>query len=121
MFTYKLYDIIKVRNRTAVESVEKVITKGLDILTICEHMQVQYINFCKRFLIFQIFEKLENIKVFISYIFILGPESKKFECKVCGKKFIQIGTIKRHCETHDIPPEGIDSMIIRNDHLSIVS
>ena len=40
MFTYKLYDIIKVRNRTAVESVEKVITKGLDILTICEHMQV---------------------------------------------------------------------------------
>ena len=45
---------------------------------------------------------------------------KRYKCKICEKQFIQIGTIKRHCETHDIPPEGIDSLIIRVNHVSKV-
>lgn len=37
----------------------------------------------------------------------------RYQCKICLKKFIQIGTLKRHCDTHGIPAKNVDDIIIR--------
>ena len=37
----------------------------------------------------------------------------RYQCKICFKKFIQIGTLKRHCETHGIPAKNVEDIIIR--------
>lgn len=45
---------------------------------------------------------------------------KRYQCKVCEKSFIQIGTIKRHCETHDLTNCSVDDLIIKLDEMEKV-
>ena len=45
---------------------------------------------------------------------------KRYQCRICDKTFIQIGTIKRHCETHEIPSGSVDDIIIKLDEHSKV-
>ena len=38
---------------------------------------------------------------------------KRYECKLCGKQFIQLGTIKRHIETHQTTQSNPDDFVVR--------
>jgi len=48
-------------------------------------------------------------------------DDKRYQCRICDKRFIQIGTIKRHCETHETEGANIDHLIIRLDESLKVS